>query len=81
MPGNVPKVDNDLLAEWAKRIAARRSKRKLTQAECAALADVSFTTWSKWESGKHAPAEARRPVIAEVLKTSVGQLFPSKVSA
>lgn len=81
MPFNVPEIEDELREEWAKRLRAQRQKKKLSQAAAAGRVDVTFTTWSKWETGRHVPAEARRPQIAEALGTSVRSLFPPSVPA
>lgn len=72
---------DDILSGWGARLAAARTAANMTQAALAIELDVTLSTVQRWEAASHLrssrrPNELDQRRIAEVLGTSVTDLFP-----
>ncbi|HEY7009071.1 MAG TPA: helix-turn-helix transcriptional regulator [Jatrophihabitantaceae bacterium] len=71
-----PDGDEIDLAEWGRRLRARRKQRGLLQAELADAIHTTQDTISRFERGTRAPNDRQRVALARALKTSIWSLFP-----
>jgi transcriptional regulator with XRE-family HTH domain len=56
-------------------IARLRTDRGLSQSELAKACGVDETAVSHWETGHSAPKGSRLPIVAEVLGTTIDELY------
>lgn len=64
------------LAEFGKRVKARRLQLGLSQKQLAEKTGTTRQTVWNWESGTHAPTEATMPALARALKHTADHLLP-----
>lgn len=64
--------------ERPNRVKEIRRLRKLTALEVARAVDVRETTVYRWESGDARPSLATAFALAEVLGSSIDELFPRR---
>lgn len=67
---------NDLWAGWGQNLRSVRIHHHLTQTGLGELVGVDQTTISDWELGHHAPSDAKKLRLAELLGQSPTELFP-----
>ena len=63
------------LTDFAKRLSLRRIELGIDRSALARILDVGLSTISLWETGRNFPEASKLPLLARVLKTSIGYLF------
>ncbi len=71
-----PIVTAGFVADFAARLRAARAKAKLTTAEAAQLAEVSYSAWLMYESGRRMPRPDWLPAIGRAVGISYKRLLP-----
>jgi len=71
-----PIVAAGFRAEFAARLRAAREKANLTPEQAAAAAEVSYSAWLMYESGRRMPRLDWLPAIAAAVKTKPQKLMP-----
>jgi transcriptional regulator with XRE-family HTH domain len=59
-----------------RKIAAARTKAKLTMTEAAAEAGIAYNRWHEYETGLREPGAERLFAIAKALRVTPGELEP-----
>ena len=73
----VPGVDLDeMAADWGRRVAATRAKRKLSQGGLATAAGLQQQYVSRIEAGRVIPSDMVKLRLARALGIKTGTLFP-----
>lgn len=74
-------VPDPLLVTWGANIRSHRDAKHLSQAELANLLGADQSAVSRWENGQREPGRVHKAMLAQVLGTHVGVLFPHTTEA
>ena len=68
-------LDQDVRKSFGKRLKQLRKQKRWTQKELAAMVDIGFSQFNKYECGLHIPPAEKLIELSRILDTSVDYLL------
>lgn len=73
-------ADQDIRKAFGKRLKELRKQKRWTQKELAAMADIGFSQFNKYECGLHIPPAEKLIELARLLDTSLDYLLSGQTA-